>query len=438
MAAAQHTEDAAVSQSSTMFDDAGPLADPQERRVIFAALDSFHQYRRNAHFNTTHRRRQNLYALPSAQWQMLAAPPFSILDALNAVDDALDHNADLADRIFHLGLGAFELPEKPPKDPEMNWQGKAKPNDISKAHSTIRQFYRDWTHEGFTLEVEPLLKTILSDLESNLPAVQPHSQPPSLLLPGAGLGRVLFELALRGFQATGNEISYHQLLASNFILNSTEQANQYPIYPFAHAFTNVVSRANQLRRYTVPDVHPGEAFSARLSAGLPVGEMNMTAGDFVLSYSTPESKETFDGVVSLFFIDTAPNLFRYIETVRNCLTVGGVWINIGPLLWHFDDRAPGGSTAEDDAEDDDGAGEENMHPGPGSKSQPKPGFEDKGIGEPGSFELADEEVILLVSRMGFDVITHEILPADSGYIQDPNSLLQNRYRCSHWVARKAA
>ncbi len=28
-------------QHAQMFDDAGPLADPQERRVVFAALDSF-------------------------------------------------------------------------------------------------------------------------------------------------------------------------------------------------------------------------------------------------------------------------------------------------------------------------------------------------------------------------------------------------------------
>ncbi|OAP59809.1 hypothetical protein AYL99_04811 [Fonsecaea erecta] len=431
MAGIQNTDDAALSQPNPLFHAAGPLADPLERRVIFAALDSFHQYRKNSHFNTTHRRRQNLYALPSLQWQMLAAPPFSILDTLNAVDDALDHNADMADQIVHLGLDAFGLPEMPAKDSEMNWQGKAKSNDISKAHSTIRQFYRDWSQEGFSLEVEPLLKTILTDLESSLPKGQTHNHPPSLLLPGAGLGRVLFELALRGFHATGNEISYHQLLASNFILNNCEHANQYPIYPFAHTFTNLVTRANQLKRYTVPDVHPGEAFSARLSAGLPVGEMNMTAGDFVLSYSTPESKETFDGLVSLFFIDTAPNLLRYIETVRNCLKEGGVWINIGPLLWHFDDRAQGGNT--DGADDHD---EENEGSGPGSSSQPKPDLEDKGIGEPGSFELTDEEVVTLVSRMGFDIITHEILAADSGYIQDPNSLLQNRYRCSHWIARK--
>ncbi|ETI27326.1 hypothetical protein G647_09516 [Cladophialophora carrionii CBS 160.54] len=425
-----------------LFDDAGPLADPQERRVIFAALDSFHKYRQNAHYNTTHRRRQNLYALPASQWQMLASPPLSILDTLNAVDDALDHNADLADKIVRLGLAAFGLPEFPPKDSVMNWQGKAKANDISKAHSTIRQFYRDWSHEGFTLEVEPLLRTVISDLESYLPPFQANVGLPSLLLPGAGLGRVLFELALRGYHATGNEISYHQLLASNFILNATQHANQYQIYPFCHTFTNVISRSNQLKHHTVPDVHPGEAFSQRLAAALPVGEMNMTAGDFVLSYSTPESKDTFDGVVTVFFIDTAPNLVRYIETVRNCLRTGGIWVNVGPLLWHFDDRAPGAHSHddEDDHDHDDDYREARTNKGapdqPSSQHRRDSDFEDKGIAEPGSFELTDEEVLLLVSRMGFEMIKHELLPAHSGYIQDPHSLLQNRYRCSHWVARK--
>ncbi|EXJ93918.1 hypothetical protein A1O1_02311 [Capronia coronata CBS 617.96] len=499
-----------------LFEDGGPLSDPLERRTIFAALDSFHQYRKNTHYNTTHRRRQNLYALPSAQWQMLAAPPISILDTLNAVDDAIDCNGDLADAIFQLGLTSFGLSEEqeessasssPPskedrrREWEWDWRGKAKANDLSKAHSTIRQFYRDWSAEGYALEVKPLLDTILSDLKRYL---RDDAEAPSLLLPGAGLGRILFELCLRGYNATGNEISYHQLLASNFILNATQYADQYPISPFAHTFTNVVSRTNQLRRLTVPDVHPASALSAKLEAGEPVGEMNMTAGDFVLSYSTPDCKETFDGVVSVFFIDTAPNLIRYVETVRNCLRRGGVWVNIGPLLWHFDDRVSGGGGDEEDDGDND-----NDHRNDASQSGQKavdghnrihnptaphdhgsqthsPSHnqdqhqhhddthnhshshthshtttmttEDKGIAEPGSFELTDEEVIHLVSQLGFEILHHEILHDSNGngngsnndsrsvaqpsfgtglgYMQDPTSLLQNRYRCSHWVARK--
>ncbi|KAK5449701.1 hypothetical protein LTS15_008776 [Exophiala xenobiotica] len=371
---------------------------------------------------------------------MLANPPFSLLDTLNAIDDAIDHNADLADEILRLGLDSFGLQEKPP--------GQAKPNDLSKAHSTIRQFYRDWSHEGFTLEVKPLLDTIWSDLSSLLPIISPGppsgltdapapAPAPDLLLPGAGLGRLVFELSRLGYNVTGNEISYHQLLASNFILNCTQHADQYPIYPFVNTFTNITSRENQLKRHTIPDVHPYTAISSRIDAGQPVGAMNMTAGDFILSYSTPECRDTFDGVVTVFFIDTAPNLIRYVETVWNCLKTGGIWINIGPVLWHFDDRVHAG--AADKADDEDGdAGDQN-----------KDEDEDKGIAEPGSFELSNDEVLQLVTRLGFEVVRNEILghdhdhPASAfrsglGYMQDPSSLLQNRYRCSHWVARKKA
>ncbi|KAL6243505.1 hypothetical protein RBB50_009498 [Rhinocladiella similis] len=492
-----------TSFSKPLFEDTGPLSDPLERQAIFAALDSYYQYRKTTHYNTTHRRRQNLYALPSSQWQMLSKPPISLLDTLSAIDDAIDYNADLADAILDLGLTSFGLDEQQqhqqqqPPPPNNNsastWHGTAKPNDLSKAHSTLRQFYRDWSHEGFTLEVKPLLDTILSDLKTNLPLpASPNTSSnaaaaaPDLLLPGAGLGRILFELSRAGYNATGNEISYHQLLASNFILNCTTHEGQYAIYPSATSFTNVTSRQNQLRRHTVPDVHPATAIQARLDQGLPVGEMNMTAGDFILSYSTGECTHTFDGVVSVFFIDTAPNLIRYIETVRNCLRPGGVWINLGPLLWHFDDRVHGRgggggdrtNNNNDDDDDDNNTGEADAHSHSHSHdhqhqvhshshphSHSATEMEDKGIAEPGSFELCDEEVIQLVSQFGFEIIQHEILGDESsappsaaaaapspppppsaaaassygsglGYMQDPSSLLQNRYRCSHWVARK--
>lgn len=40
-----------------------------------------------------------------------------------------------------------------------------------------------------------------------------------VLIPGAGLGRLAFEVAKRGFTCQGNEFSFYMLMASNFILN---------------------------------------------------------------------------------------------------------------------------------------------------------------------------------------------------------------------------
>ena len=46
-----------------------------------------------------------------------------------------------------------------------------------------------------------------------------HSSEVSVLVPGAGLGRLAYEIASRGFTCQGNEFSMHMLFGSNFILN---------------------------------------------------------------------------------------------------------------------------------------------------------------------------------------------------------------------------
>lgn len=370
------------------------------------------QYRKNAHYNCTHRRRQNLYAVQ--QWKMLAAPPFSLLDNLNAVDNAIDDNAEIAEAIVELGLQAFNISDTLGRG-ESHWHNTAKMNDLAKAHSTIRQFYRDWSAEG-AIERDLVTSTVLEDLEGHL-----QSGRRNVLLPGAGIGRLVFDLAYYGYNATGNEISYHQLLASNWVLNHTMHARQYALYPFATTFTNLRSRSQQLKEVQIPDVHPETALAEKMRNGDVVGEMNMHAGDFATTYTSTEQKSAFDAVVSVFFIDTAPNLIKYIEAVSNCLADGGIWINVGPLLWHFDEKSI-------------------KHPGQNHSQEGLGRGQNLGIAEPGSFELTDKEVILLLQKMGFDMVTHDVLASAPGlgYIQDPESMLQNLYQCSHWVVRKKA
>ena len=40
-----------------------------------------------------------------------------------------------------------------------------------------------------------------------------------VLIPGAGLGRLCWECIKLGFSVEGNEVSYHMLLSSDYILN---------------------------------------------------------------------------------------------------------------------------------------------------------------------------------------------------------------------------
>ena len=62
----------------------------------------------------------------------------------------------------------------------------------------------------------------------------------------------------------------------------------------------------------------------------------MAAGEFMDVFGS-QTKE-WDCVVTCFFIDTAHNVFDYLQTINNVLKVGGLWVNIGPLHWHWSEQ----------------------------------------------------------------------------------------------------
>lgn len=64
-------------------------------------------------------------------------------------------------------------------------------------------------------------------------------------------------------------------------------------------------------------------------------DFSMVAGEFTEIYNQEVS--TFNGVVTCFFLDTANNVFNYIDTIANTLKPDGIWINYGPLLYHYKD-----------------------------------------------------------------------------------------------------
>lgn len=392
----------------------------------------------------THLRRQSFYALPASQWTLLSQPPFNYLDTLVKVDEALDVNADIAEAIVATALPSFGLDqsaadeEQAVGEPEPEyvrqarsrnsqgpWTGKSSPLDQDKARSTLRQLYRDWSAEGAS-EREACYGPVLRQLDEEFSSLSDSEKASvNVLLPGAGLGRLLVELVKAGYTAEGNEISYHQLMTSDFILNHTTPGQQFPLYPFALSFSNHINRDNQLRKVMIPDIHPGRVLSES-SEGKDVHafeRMSMSAADFCVSYKEPQNRDKYDVVATVFFIDTAPNLIAYIEAVRSCLKTGGIWINHGPLTWHFENKPPGKSNEDDQAESNTGPAK-------------RPGATDLGIAEPGSFELSEDEVLALVAHFGFVIEKREWGQTRTGYIQDENSMLLSEYRPSFWVARK--
>jgi hypothetical protein len=130
----------------------------------------------------------------------------------------------------------------------------------------------------------------------------------------------------------------------------------------------------------------------------------MVAGDFSECYSGPEDKSTFDVVVTIFFIDTAANVLNYLETISHVLKPNGIWINLGPLAWHFE--------PEEDS--------------PGR--------------EGGTVELTLDEVICVIRKCGFEFETREGLARKSfkmPYMANDKGMLTYMYDAEFWVARKS-
>jgi carnosine N-methyltransferase len=50
-------------------------------------------------------------------------------------------------------------------------------------------------------------------------------------------------------------------------------------------------------------------------------------------HSADGLKAGYSCVITLFFIDTSPNVLSTLQQIYRLLRPGGIWINLGPLLW---------------------------------------------------------------------------------------------------------
>ena len=158
--------------------------------------------------------------------------------------------------------------------------------------------------------------------------------------------------------------------------------------------------ADLLRCIPIPDSPPMNVSGTK-------AQMSMVAGDFVECYSSPQDAGTFSVVTTIFFLDTAPNVLTYIDTIHNVLEPGGVWINLGPLAWHFEPD------------------EETMKTGPGQ------------VG--GGVELSLDELSTVIEKYGFTFEAGGSLNRRSiltPYMADKLGMLTYLYNAEFWVARK--
>ncbi|CAJ1368698.1 unnamed protein product [Effrenium voratum] len=199
----------------------------------------------------------------------------------------------------------------------------------SKARTVLRQFVRDWAEEGAE-ERETQYGCLLDALQRYVPVE--NQRKPRVLAPGCGLSRLPFECARRGYSAQGNEFSYHMLQGSKWVLNQTFVENSVSIYPFLLNLENRKAARDNLRSVRIPDVCPPKELCPPGVQTTPE-DFSMCAGEFIDIYEAQFAE--WDAVLTCFFLDTAKNVFLYIRTIADIIRPGGLWANIGPLLYHY-------------------------------------------------------------------------------------------------------
>lgn len=138
-------------------------------------------------------------------------------------------------------------------------------------------------------------------------------------------------------------------LALRFLLSpeATSKVDQHIVHPYAYWFSHQKSTESLMRSAKFPDVIP------RLS-----NHFHLVEGDFMdllpdsnsylailpphhVAHEAPERhqgsrRNSYDYIVTLFFIDTSPSILNTLHQIHTLLKPGGTWLNLGPLLWPND------------------------------------------------------------------------------------------------------
>ena len=190
-------------------------------------------------------------------------------------------------------------------------------NDYSTLNYAVFMYIsRDWTNER-KKEREMHYIPIIEAVQKYVP---PNS---TILLPGAALLRLGYELAQKGYNIDANDYNFLNVILCDYIFNYSK-INQFSFQPLIRSFSNYLTEDAVFRKYSFPNEN------INLEGK---GKMTMLAGDFTKLYN--DKQNHYDCVITCFFIDTAKNIFEYLDVIEKVLKKGGIWINFGPLSYHW-------------------------------------------------------------------------------------------------------
>lgn len=185
----------------------------------------------------------------------------------------------------------------------------AAPESNYKVVELLEHLVRDWSSSSKRSR-DQLFNPVLN-------ALKKYSTGDNVFLPGAGLSRLAYECCKLGYNATAMDMSAVMYLGSRYMINSST-SNSFTVYPYVNEFSHVVSAAHQLEG---EQIHPpGEIIKKQKKPHLLIGDFTT-------------HRETYDSVITLFFLDTAQNILQYMDNLSKLTKKGGIWINYGPMKY---------------------------------------------------------------------------------------------------------
>ena len=135
-----------------------------------------------------------------------------------------------------------------------------------------------------------------------------------VLVPGAGLSRLAYEIARLGHSVEAADVSVGMAVASHAIISGSVPAG-LRVHPHVGCESGVLDRRACLQSNVLETPRPPPTLTLRTAA----------FGD---------ATATYDAVVTSYFLDTLDDAAAAVRTVARTLAPGGVWVNVGPLQWH--------------------------------------------------------------------------------------------------------
>ena len=277
---------------------------------------------------------------------------------LASAENGVRHTADVVEQILVHACAYYAIARKEVEAfARATESASGAVGDADHAHLThaMKHFVRDYSTEG-AFERKRTFGLIQGWLAQEFP--EGGREGMKILLPGCGVGGLLWEVAAMGFEVAGVEWSFWMNIMQHFVASVgpvpivdtelgvngdiDEHKKQHTIYPYIDWWSHHITHSNMTRPIRFPHSY------APLPPATPLPSSPDTVSALIDTHHThhvslyesdfttihpPSSPPQYTCIITLFFLDTAQSLPTYIRKIHDYLLPGGVWINLGPLLY---------------------------------------------------------------------------------------------------------